>query len=637
MLGLAQLLVAPVGSVPMSVDSSPSVRLAQRYLLLERIAVGGMGEVHLATDERLGRRVAVKVLAPVYADSPDFVERFRREALTAAALSHPNIAQVYDYGVDGSNHFIVMEHVEGSDLARLLREHGRLTPADAVRVAEQVCAALAAAHRAGVVHRDIKPGNVMVRPDGTVKVTDFGIAQAKGLASLTETGTVMGTAAYVAPEQAQGRPSTPATDLYSLGVLLFQMLTGAVPFEGDTPVAVAMRHLDEPMPLPSSRVADLPANLDEVVTRATAKNPAERYRDADAMADALRGREQLADAATRAMPLAEPTAVLGAPDDHEAARPAAGGGTAVMPAVGAGLAAAAVAAGAAAGAEATPTLADTTLADTPTSRPAVAPAAGAATGASRRADPSGSDLSGPADPSRSDTRSGRRRGPSPLVWGLGALVVVLVAALVFALMRQPDDGAATATGTRPSATAPSPSASSPAQTTTAPSDGNTVPADLVGRPRDAAVADLISRGVNVRWVLVRSSQPNDAVLGSYPAPGQPMTKGQTVALVVSRGDAPAQVNSSYVVPDGLVGTNADAAMSSIDVGGVRVTRVTIPSTTAAGQVIATWPAAGKPTTEGVVVLVVSGGSGGAATQAGAPAGDTTAPGKGDKPGKKKGH
>ncbi|GAA1989217.1 hypothetical protein GCM10009817_33780 [Terrabacter lapilli] len=615
----------------MSVDSSPSVRLAQRYLLLERIAVGGMGEVHLATDERLGRRVAVKVLAPVYADSPDFVERFRREALTAAALSHPNIAQVYDYGVDGSSHFIVMEHVEGSDLARLLRERGRLTPADAVRVAEQVCAALAAAHRAGVVHRDIKPGNVMVRPDGTVKVTDFGIAQALGQASLTETGTVMGTAAYVSPEQARGQASTPASDLYSLGILLFQMLTGAVPFEGPTPVAIAMRHLDEPVPLPSSRVADLPANLDEVVTRATAKSPADRYPDADAMAAALRGRERLAEEATRALPLAEATQLLDpAEDDHAAATGragaaaagaagAAGGGTAVMPAVGA------LGAGSAAGAG------------------AVAGARGASSGPLPPSAPSGRPATSPTGPdsSRSAGRPRRRRGPSPLVWGLGALVVVLVAALVFALLRQPGTATTPTAGARPSPTASAPTSSAP-PTTAAPSDGSTVPADLVGQSRSVAVSELISRGVNVRWVLVRSSQPNDAVLASYPAPGQPVAKGETVALVVSRANPPDRVNSSFLVPDGLVGANADAAMSRIDATDVRVTRVTIPSQSPDGQVIATWPSAGQPTTEGVVVLVVSGGTtNGAASSTSSttsnPAGsDTKGAKKGDKGGKKQG-
>ncbi|WP_374968503.1 protein kinase [Terrabacter sp. BE26] len=634
----------------MSVDSSPSVRLAQRYLLLERIAVGGMGEVHLATDERLGRRVAVKVLAPVYADSPDFVERFRREALTAAALSHPNIAQVYDYGVDGSAHFIVMEHVEGSDLSRLLREGGRMTPADAVHVAEQVCAALAAAHRAGVVHRDIKPGNVMVRPDGTVKVTDFGIAQALGQASLTETGTVMGTAAYVAPEQARGQATSSATDLYSLGILLFQMLTGAVPFEGDTPVAIAMRHLDEPMPLPSSRVAGLPANLDEVVTRATAKSPRDRYPDADAMAAALRAHEQRAEVATRAMPVDDATAAFdvardfrrdprgparatatqvvpaaaaaGRPtpagdDDRTVVDAAAGGapsGTAVMPALGAGLAGAGVGIGAGAGAA----------------------SAGAAPGYPSPDAAAHPSIDAPeAATSRSAGRPQRGRGPSPLVWGLAGLVVLLVAALVVVLLHQPQPRSVASPGTRPAASA-APTPSSAAPTTTAPpSDGNTVPADLVGRSRGAAVSDLISRGVNVRWVLVRSSQPNDAVLGSYPAPGQPLTKGQTVALVVSRANAPAQVDSTFVVPDGLVGTNADAAMSRIDAKDVRVTQVTIPSAAGAGQVVATWPASGQPTTEGVVVLVVSGGDTGG--PAGGPSGDSPKPSKkGDKGGKKKG-
>jgi serine/threonine-protein kinase len=312
----------------MSVESSPTVRIAERYSQRERIAVGGMGEVHLATDDRLGRLVAVKVLAAGFADSPDFVERFRREALTAAALSHPNIAQVYDYGVDGDSHFIVMEYAEGQDLAHVIREHGRLTPGDAVRVAEQVCAALGAAHRAGVVHRDVKPGNVIIRSDGTVKVTDFGIARALGQASLTDTGTVMGTAAYVAPEQARGEATTPSSDLYSLGILLFQMLTGSVPFDGDTPVAIAMRHLDEPVPLPSSRVADLPANLDEVVVRATAKSPADRYADADAMAAALIGHEMRADAATRALPAGEATSVLDLASDSTAAS------TAMMPTVG---------------------------------------------------------------------------------------------------------------------------------------------------------------------------------------------------------------------------------------------------------------------------------------------------------------
>jgi serine/threonine-protein kinase len=559
----------------MSVESSPTVRIAERYSLRERLAVGGMGEVHLATDDRLGRLVAVKVLGAGFADSPDFVERFRREALTAAALSHPNIAQVYDYGVDGDSHFIVMEYAEGQDLAQVIREHGRLTPSDAVRIAEQVCAALGAAHRAGVVHRDIKPGNVIVRPDGTVKVTDFGIARALGQASLTDTGTVMGTAAYVAPEQARGEATTPSSDLYSLGILLFQMLTGAVPFEGDTPVAIAMRHLDEPVPLPSSRVADLPANLDEVVVRATAKSPTDRYADADAMAAALLGHEMRADAATRALPAGEATSVLDI-----------GTSTAMMPAVDLQPSSERTAVHPVPSPAAARTVRTGVAAPTPTPTPAPAPV-GLTAAATRRSSVAGR----------------RRSGPSPVVWVLIAAVVALVGILGYVLLAGSDAPTATS-GARPSASAKP--TSTPSKTAP-PSDGSTVPGGLVGQQRDAAVDELIGLGVNVRWVLVRSAQPDGAVMGSFPAEGQPMTKGQTVALVVSRGHAPDQVNSSFVVPEGLVGTSAKDAEKALDREDVRVTRVTVPSDGESGQVIATWPAAGTPTADGIVVLVVSGG------------------------------
>ncbi|MFM6849254.1 MAG: protein kinase domain-containing protein [Terrabacter sp.] len=556
----------------MSVDSSAAVRLAERYTLRERIAVGGMGEVHLATDDRLGRVVAVKVLAPAVAHYPESVERFRREATTAAGLSHPNIAQVYDYGVDGSSHFIVMEHVDGSDLSRLLRQVGRLTPSDAVRIAEQVCSALGAAHRAGVVHRDIKPGNVIVRPDGTVKVTDFGIAQALGQASLTDTGTVMGTAAYVSPEQARGQATTPATDIYSLGILLFQMLTGSVPFEGETPVAVAMRHLDEPVPLPSSRVHDLPADLDDVVIRATAKAPSERYADAEAMAMALARRESGADAATRALPAGEATSVL-----------AAGANTARMPALGVHP-----------GTGVAPTQAV----------PVVGPAPTGALSTGR--EPA-------AAPSRRErTRRDRRGGRGVAVWLLGAVVLALVGVLGFVLLSgSGSDADSAAPVSRPTTSASSTTAApSPTSTSTdpKPSDGTTVPNGLVGAQRGAAVDALIKSGVNVRWVLVRSEKPEDTVLGSFPGEGQAMSKGQTVALVVSRAHASSDSNTSFVVPDGLVGTEAKQAMSGLEKQDVRVTRVTVPGAVK-DQVVGTWPSAGQATADGVVVLVVSGGDG----------------------------
>jgi eukaryotic-like serine/threonine-protein kinase len=203
---------------------------ADRYRQVRRIASGGMGTVYEGVDERLGRRVAIKFLKEEYAEDPLFVERFGREARAAASLDHPNIAQVFDTGQHDGRYFIVMEFLEGEDLGHMLREDCRLPADAAVSVTAQLCSALAAAHTAGIVHRDIKPSNVLVRTDGRVKVTDFGIAQVQGQASLTGAGLVLGTARYLSPEQACGQAVTPASDLYSAGVLLFEMLTGDVPF-----------------------------------------------------------------------------------------------------------------------------------------------------------------------------------------------------------------------------------------------------------------------------------------------------------------------------------------------------------------------------------------------------------------------
>ena len=246
-----------------------------------------MGRVLAAEDERLHRRVAIKLLKDELVQDPRFVERFRREARAVAALSHPNVATVFDYGEDDACHYIVMEHVEGKDLSKVLREDGPLSMDRSVRIATQVCGALAHAHSAGVIHRDIKPANIIVGPSDRVKVTDFGIARAAGDSTLTATGSVLGTAQYISPEQASGAAVTPATDVYSLGIVLYEMLTGAVPFTGDTPVAIAMKQVHEPLPKPSALNADVPPSLDDVVARATQKDPNERYPDAPALAAAL--------------------------------------------------------------------------------------------------------------------------------------------------------------------------------------------------------------------------------------------------------------------------------------------------------------------------------------------------------------
>lgn len=265
---------------------------AGRYRLDSMIATGGMGVVWRATDTRLDREVAVKVLKAEYADDPTFRSRFEGEARSAAALHHPGIAGVYDYGHDDAGRlspYLVMELVEGQPLSALLttaRNDGRtIAPAVVQDLIAQAGEALGVAHRAGIVHRDVKPANLMVTADRTVKITDFGIARAADAVALTRTGSVMGTPQYLSPEQARGNPSTPASDVYSLGVVAFECLTGRRPFEAETPVATALAHLQQPVPpLPDT----VPPALAAVVTRALAKDPAQRYEDGAAFAAAIR-------------------------------------------------------------------------------------------------------------------------------------------------------------------------------------------------------------------------------------------------------------------------------------------------------------------------------------------------------------
>jgi hypothetical protein len=250
--------------------------LAGRYRLDERIAVGGMGEVWRGQDTVLGRAVAVKCLKPEYADDGEFRDRFRAEARHAAGLSHPGIASVYDYGEQVEPEkaaWLVMELVDGEPLSALLRRTGRLAPEQALDIVGQTALGLQAAHDAGVVHRDVKPGNLLVRADGVVKITDFGIAWAADAVPLTRTGTVVGTAYYLSPEQATGAPVTPSTDVYALGVVAYECLAGERPFPGTNPLAVAQAHITQPPPpLP----ADIPAPVADLVLAALEKDPTGR-------------------------------------------------------------------------------------------------------------------------------------------------------------------------------------------------------------------------------------------------------------------------------------------------------------------------------------------------------------------------
>jgi serine/threonine protein kinase len=306
------------------VAKETDIVLGERYRLIRPIASGGMGAVWEAEDTVLHRRVAVKLLSEALASEPRFAERFRREALAAARLSHPFIARVFDYGDNGGPPFIVMELVHGETLAgRLLRE-GRLPQDEAVRIAAAVASALQTAHDAGIVHRDVKPGNVMLTPSGEVRVLDFGIAAAAG-APLTATGARMGTATYLSPEQVRGEPPTAASDIYSLGVMLFEMMAGRPPFLAENPVAVAAQHIDQAPPDLAELAPDADPPVAITCQRALAKDPAARPPSAAAFAAMLTGQAELpatpAREPTLLLPPAERTSVLESPTIPPAAGP----------------------------------------------------------------------------------------------------------------------------------------------------------------------------------------------------------------------------------------------------------------------------------------------------------------------------
>ncbi len=311
--------------------------LNDRYEIHRRLARGGMAQVYLARDRSLDRPVAVKELVAEFATDPSFVERFRREAQAAANLSHPNVVGVYDWGAQDGTYFIVMEYVDGPSLSRVLRSDGPFHPRRAAEIAAEVASGLGFAHSRGVVHRDVKPGNVLLTRSGQSKVTDFGIARALSSSDedLTQAGSVMGTATYFSPEQAQGLPVDPRSDLYSLGVVLYELVAGRPPFTGDSPLAIAYKHVQDAPPPPSTIMSGLPEGLEAIIMKLLAKRPDDRYASAeDLRADLgryLAGETTVAERGLLAAGVAAGAAAAALADPATTMQPATGMGPEVPP------------------------------------------------------------------------------------------------------------------------------------------------------------------------------------------------------------------------------------------------------------------------------------------------------------------
>ncbi len=455
-----------------------------RYRLERRIATGGMGEVWAATDVLLEREVAVKILKREYADDPTFRARFQTEARHAAALNHPNVASVLDFGElppdDGTTTprpFLVMELVPGEPLSALVRRGEPMPPSTAAELVGQAADAVAGAHALGIVHRDIKPANLLVTPDGVLKITDFGIARAADGATLTATGQIVGTPQYLSPEQAVGKPATKSSDIYALGVVLYEALAGHRPFDGDTPIAIALKHLHEdPPPLPDT----VPAPLRQVVSSALAKDAGERFGSATAMAVALR---RAAGASPGWLPPEPDRAEAQAPGD----RPDPGlppVPTGPVPGAGAAGAVAAVAAGH-----------DT---EEPHTRTFDGPVTGAP--------------------------SGRRRLPGWAPWAVAAVCVLVVVGAVAGLARSDSSRG----GAGPSA------APSPHRTTAASRPASVLvrKADYLGLPVADAAQRLQDRGLQVSEHMVTNSGAYVAGTVGDVSPVGTLHHGQTVSLAV---------------------------------------------------------------------------------------------------------
>jgi serine/threonine-protein kinase len=525
-------------------DIEPGTLVDGRYKVLHRLGSGGMADVFCAEDQQLGRNVALKLLHRRFAEDPGFVERFRREAQSAAGLQHPNVVSVYDRGSFGGTYYIAMEYLPGRSLKRLIRDEAPLDPVRAIDLTIQILKAARFAHRRGVIHRDLKPHNVMVDEADHAKVTDFGIARA-GASDMTETGSIMGTAQYLSPEQAQGMAVSESSDLYSVGVVLYEMLTGRVPFDAESAVTIALKHVSAPPTPPTQLNPAVPQELEQIVLWSMNKDPAHRPVDADQLIAALMHAREAIVSGGRGQRTADMAALAFAAGVVDPVEPH----TSIQPAAAPG--AAPVTPGAAASAYAAP----------------------AALGA------------GPRSPEPANTGhwiadgQGTRDGAPPYdererrpVWPWWVLAVLIVAAA----------GVATYFLTRPSKRA--------------------VPA-VVNEIVAVAQAQLQNDGFTPNLIYRSDTATKDLVIGQFPLAGTRAKTGSTVTLTVSTGPGSVTVPSVQDLP------RADAVKSIKDVGlKVDRTQSQSSATVAAGSAINTDPPAGTSLAAGSkVTLFVSSG------------------------------
>jgi serine/threonine-protein kinase len=532
-----------------------------------------MAVVYLAEDQELWRRLAIKLLNDRHAHDDQFVERFRREAKNAASLSHPNIVSIYDRGEAEGTYYIAMEYLDGRSLKELIVSRGPAPIGVAIDYARQILAAVRFAHRHGIVHRDIKPHNVLVDADGRLKVTDFGIARA-GASQMTEAGSIIGTAQYLSPEQAKGAPVDQTSDLYSVGVVLYELLTGVVPFSGDTPVEIAMKHLSAIPEPPSAHRAEVPHDLDLIVMRALAKEPSERYQSAEEMDDDLarveRGAsvspatEEAATAIISRPPPAAPTAVTQLRPPVPYAPPAAYYDY-----------------------------------DEPRRQRALWPwllallfVAAAVVGGYFLYNQIQDQLSGASV--RVDNYRGLRES--------NAVQKIRGAGLVENVIRQPSE---TVTETYVFRQDPQPGAKTNkgAQVTIYVSSGKpqvTVP-DVTNKDVADAISRLKDAKLNAKVVRVDSNKPVDTVLDQTPQGGGSVDEGSTVTLKVSKGPQPVAVPS-------VIGSSFDTASSQLQALGFAVARKNVDSSEPANTVLDQSPGAGTSQAPGTTItLTVSKG------------------------------